>query len=140
VKTKNEQANITLKKQTTLRTLAFVTVFICGIVLGGVGGAMWMRGRILSFTQNPNKIADRVLARIQAQISLDPTQYDKVAEVVHRNYALMNELRDKSQEKQVLQFHQMKTEVGDLLTNEQRVEWIALCDSVEARYLPLRSN
>ena len=140
MKTKNEPESTMVKKQTTLRTLAFVTVFICGIVLGGVGGAMWMRGRILSFTQNPNQIADRVLARIQAQISLKPTQYDKVAEVVRRNYALMNELRAKSQEKQVMQFHQMKTEVGDLLTNEQRIEWNVLCDSVESRYLPLRSN
>ncbi len=121
-----------------LRIFSLSLIFLSGSVVGAVSGGFWMRNRMISMIQHPEKVPDRVLPRLRSGLSLSDVQARTVEEIVRRRHAQMESLRAETYPKQLAEFKAMQSEVAEVLTPEQRSKWSALSDSVEQRYLPVR--
>ena len=120
------------------RLLMLLLIFVCGGIVGAVGGSVWMRERMIAMMQHPEQVPDRILPRIRSELALTDDQARRVEEIVRRRHSLMESLRAETYPKQMTEFKAMHKEVADILTPEQQGKWAALCDSVEQRYLPAR--
>lgn len=122
------------------RLLFLLTIFVCGIVVGAVGGGVWTRERMIAMMKHPEQLADRIVPKIRAELALDDDQSRKVEEIVRRRHALMESLRAETHPKQFAEFQAMRGDVANLLEPEQREKWSALCDRVEQSYMPARPS
>lgn len=120
------------------RFLILLFIFVCGAIVGSVGGGYWMRERMIAMIRHPEQVPDRILPRIQSELTLSEDQLRLVEEIVRRRHAAMESHRAESYPRQLAEFKAMQREVADLLSPEQRDKWSALCNSVEERYLPVR--
>ena len=120
------------------RLLASLLIFLCGGVVGAVGGSIWMRERMVYMLQHPETVSERALSRIRSVLALTDEQAAKVEEIVRRRHARMESFRAAAYPKQMAEFSAMRAEVDAVLTSEQGPKWSALCDSIAQRYLPAR--
>lgn len=120
------------------RYVLLLCVFLCGGIVGAVGGGYGMRERMIAMIQNPEQVPDRILPRIRAELVLSEDQSRQVEEIVRRRHSAMEAHRAESYPRQLAEFKAMHDEVADLLSTEQREKWLSLCDTVERRYLPQR--
>lgn len=122
------------KLKTHLVWLALV--FACGIIVGGAGGSILTRQRMLAIMRNPEQVPDRIVPLIRSELALDDQQAAQVEEIVRRRYANIESLRAEVYPSQREEFTAMYNDVAFLLNEHQQVTWTALCNTVEQRYLP----
>lgn len=118
------------------RLLLLLLTFASGVVVGAVGGARVMRDQMLAVLQHPEGAPDRILSHLRSELVLNDDQARKVEEIVRRRHAAMESVRAESYPQQLLHFTAIRTEVAEILTDDQRARWTDLCKTLEERYLP----
>ncbi len=111
-------------------------VFFGGSIVGGVGGALWMRSQMIQLMKHPHLIPEKLLAKLRSDLSLDVGQASKIEGILQRHYESLESLRAESYPKQLDIFKAMDAEVALILKPGQRETWSAMLKSTEQHYLP----
>lgn len=121
---------------TRTRILALAAVFVCGIALGGIGGAAAMRQRMLAMLHQGGPDAAAVSARLRAVLALTPEQSEKVDAIVRTRHAAIESARRESTQTQRAEFTALRAEVAEILAPEQRDRWFHWCERIARAFLP----
>ncbi len=119
-----------------IRLILFAVVFACGAIVGGVGGSLLTRQRMLAFLRNPEQVPDRIVPLIQSELGLNSEQAAQVEEIVRQRYARIESLRAEVYPSQREEFAAMYKDVVPLLNEQQQRAWTELRNTVEQHYLP----
>lgn len=117
--------------------LAWLTIiFACGAIIGGVGGSILTRQRMLAILRNPQQVPDRIVPLIRSELVLNAQQAAQVEEIVRQRYANIELLRADVYPSQREEFTAMSEDIARLLNEQQQAAWTALLSTVEQHYLP----
>lgn len=136
--TENANNAVPLSSAGNLTTPAIwlALVFACGAIVGGVGGNILTRHRMLTILRNPGQSPDRIMPLIRSKLALSNEQAEQIKEIIRQRYANMELLRAEIYPRQREEFTAMRDDVAPLLNEQQQAAWAALCNMVEQRYLP----
>lgn len=118
------------------RFVVLTMIFVCGVIVGAVGGRQLAQRAMLTMLRHPEQIPDRMLPRLKSSLDLTEDQSRRVTEIVKRRHAAMESIRARGYPDLIWEFHSMRTEIAEQLTPDQKGRWESLASFVEERYLP----
>src|SRR5262245_35315464 len=112
-----------------------------GIFAAGFGcGAGWFAVRAIHHLQyaihHPESAPARIAAVLGRRLKLDESQKKQVEQIVAKRQIELLEIRRQFQPLVTEKLDEVRDEVGGVLTNQQRAEWIKLFDGLRDRWLP----
>ena len=119
-----------------VRLLIMCLIFLSGLIVGAVSSRIVTRSQMIAMLKNPEKIPDRILPRLKSSLKLTEPQYEAISLIVREHHREMEELRAQSYPGLLLEFKDMRNEVAEHLSPEQKKTWESLASMVEGSYLP----
>jgi Spy/CpxP family protein refolding chaperone len=118
------------------RTVAVITVIVsllAGIAVGVVGDRLWLVRHPLRVGRGLRHMKERVVARLDRELSLTPQQHDAVARIVDQEQQRIAAIQNTTRPQIRHEIDLGNAEIEKLLTPEQRTKFEQMKQKVRAR-------
>ncbi|MCC7476595.1 MAG: hypothetical protein IT425_14490 [Pirellulales bacterium] len=119
-----------------LTVLLGLLIFGMGFASGAGVAVYGVVHRLQHAIQHPEVAPQRAAALLKRKLSLDDRQTALVEEIVARRQVEILRIRKKFQPEIVSQLEQLRTEIGNTLSADQRTKWDAMFEDLSRRWLP----
>ena len=124
------------KRRVWLILLLMVIVFVSGVVSGGGAALFVVRREVIALVQHPEAAAPKVADRIASKMGLDPSQRDRVEQIVRAHQVKLMAIRKDVQPRVEAELAQVEEEVAGAMDPKQQAAWRALCKELRQIWTP----
>ena len=103
-----------------------VIVFLAGGVIGASLTIKIIHLRIKHFSKHPEILRDRIIIRLQKELSLNKEQSEQVHKIIERRFVEIMKIRN--------EFNLMEKEIATVLNAEQAKKWSKLVDELRQKH------
>lgn len=100
-----------------------LTIFVSGVVLGGVGALTLQRQFMIHQFHHPEKTPARLTGRIQKHLELTGEQAGEVEEIIRHAQTVLQQVQREFQPRIAAEFDRVQQEVAAVLDEEQARKW-----------------
>lgn len=111
--------------------LLAAVVLLCGMVIGSAGAAAIIRNRIVAAVQHPEQSASRAASRLQRQLDLSDNQTQQVERILAERTRAFGDIYRDNLPRIAHEIALTKQQIAEILTSEQRQEWLERISRLE---------
>jgi hypothetical protein len=119
-----------------LRVLAALLIFLGGMVCGGGLTVIVAVHNIRYAVRHPETVPPRIAKYLKRQLDLTPDQATQVEALIAQTQRHLQEIRRRNQPEVAMELANLRQQVGNILTVDQRDKWDAIFDQAVDRWLP----
>lgn len=122
--------------------ILWTLIFVAGIIIGAASSVAYTRHVLLpqvitgTGRFEPEKATTRVSGRLSHDLNLDDEQSKKVREVVRSHFGRMHAFRVELRPRFEEEMQRFRSEMSDVLTEEQFAEWEQHLDHLKREFFP----
>lgn len=113
-----------------------VVIFVSGVLIGAAGAAGVIRREMLQALRDPSAVPARITQRLKRRLSLTDVQADEIQGILEARQRAVQAIRATVQPAVMHELLLAKTEVADVLDDEQRERWEADFDRLRDLWVP----
>ena len=111
-------------------------IFAAGVVCGAGGTVLVVVNRLQHAIHHPEDAPERLAGALQRRLDLTNEQRNQVEAIIARRQGELMAIRRQFQPQVVGQLDQLRDEIGQVLTDDQRERWTTLFTTYVNRWLP----
>jgi hypothetical protein len=119
-----------------LSVLLGIVIFFAGLAAGVGLAVVFAVGTLQFILHHPENAPTRITTFLTRRLSLDATQRQQVLDIMSRHQSQIQAIRREMRPQFDEQLDQIRTEVGAVLNDEQRIKWQELFDRLRERWTP----
>jgi hypothetical protein len=116
--------------------LLALAIFAAGLVCGAGATVLVVVNRVQHAIRHPEEAPARLAAVLQRRLDLTNEQRTQVEAIIARRQAELIAIRRQFQPQIAGQLDRLRDEIGEVLTDDQRVRWQKLFSTYVNRWLP----
>ena len=123
----------------TKLTLLLLAALLAGVCIGFFGNSAIIRARIRHFSQIPGNVPEHIVTMLTKRLDLDDAQQVQIRAIVQAYDVRLKEAREQSRATFDALMGEMRTEVAEHLTPEQREEHRKILAELDQRHRDSRA-
>jgi hypothetical protein len=116
--------------------LLALLVFASGGVCGSALTLIFAVRHVQDVIRHPERVPDRVTRHLEWKLDLDENQAEQVRSIVARHYGNIQQIRVGTYPRVQGELDQIRAEIAEVLTDEQRATWFKTFDRLRRRWTP----
>lgn len=119
-----------------LRVVAALLIFIGGMVCGGGLTVIVAVRDIRHAMRHPEEVPPRITRYLTHRLDLSPDQADQIERLIAEHQAHFQAIRRETQPRVSAELSELREQISEVLTPEQRAKWDDIFDEAVERWMP----
>ena len=124
------------RRRRWLTALVMLVTFGCGLIVGGGATLKFIDTRVQEAIHHPERMPDRVTARLTSRLGLNEKQQAEVLEILKRRQQQLFAIRREVQPRVEAVLDGVEADVAGVLDTKQKAKWLRDAHSFRERFTP----